>query len=213
MTLWLTRIHLNTRDRVVARDLSDSVRLHQRLMKLMPDGLGDQPRLQTGMLYRLDQTRTGIQLLVQSNHHPEIADLPTGYGDTATRDLEPMLATLDTGNTVHYRLTGNTCKRLGRTADRPGKLVALHGEKAQDWWLSKARSAGLTLTTVTTTPMRTLTGRRPEANPRDRIQHAVARFDGVATVTDPDLLRQAIRDGIGRGKAHGCGLLSLAVAR
>lgn len=44
------------------------------------------------------------------------------------------------------------------------------------------------------------------------IRLAVVRFDGIATVTDAGLARQAVLEGIGRGKSYGCGLLSLAPA-
>jgi len=40
-----------------------------------------------------------------------------------------------------------------------------------------------------------------------------AMFEGVLTCTDAELLRQAVVNGIGRGKAFGMGLLSLAVIR
>nr|WSS73736.1 type I-E CRISPR-associated protein Cas6/Cse3/CasE [Streptomyces sp. NBC_01175] len=35
-------------------------------------------------------------------------------------------------------------------------------------------------------------------------------FDGRLEVTDPELLRRALRQGIGKAKAYGCGLLTLA---
>jgi CRISPR system Cascade subunit CasE len=38
-------------------------------------------------------------------------------------------------------------------------------------------------------------------------------FEGLLEVTDPDNLRLAIREGIGPGKAIGCGLLSVAPLR
>ncbi|GAB7100777.1 hypothetical protein JCM3263A_22520 [Thermobifida fusca] len=35
-------------------------------------------------------------------------------------------------------------------------------------------------------------------------------FDGRLEVTDPDALRRALISGIGRAKAYGCGLMTLA---
>ncbi|MEV5086000.1 type I-E CRISPR-associated protein Cas6/Cse3/CasE, partial [Streptomyces sp. NPDC056159] len=35
-------------------------------------------------------------------------------------------------------------------------------------------------------------------------------FDGRLEVTDPQLLRRALTQGIGKAKAYGCGLLTLA---
>jgi CRISPR system Cascade subunit CasE len=39
---------------------------------------------------------------------------------------------------------------------------------------------------------------------------STARFDGVLEITDVDALRHALCRGVGRGKAYGCGLLTLA---
>ena len=43
-----------------------------------------------------------------------------------------------------------------------------------------------------------------------RVTLALATFEGVLEVTDPDALRHGLVHGIGRGKAYGCGLMTLA---
>lgn len=207
MTTWLTRILLDPRHAAVRRDLSDAIRLHQRAMSLMPDGLGDQARQQTGLLYRLDESRTGTHLLIQSSREPAFGKLPAGYGTVAVRDIDPLLDALDKGVAVHYRLAANASKRLGRNAEHPGKIVALRGEAAEQWWALRAEQYGLAMRTITTLSQADATGRRDGHKP---VKHAITRFDGQAVVADPDALRRAIRDGIGRGKSYGCGLLSLA---
>jgi len=35
-------------------------------------------------------------------------------------------------------------------------------------------------------------------------------YDGLLEVTDPDALRRTLTRGLGRAKAYGCGLLTLA---
>ncbi|MFI2633005.1 type I-E CRISPR-associated protein Cas6/Cse3/CasE [Streptomyces collinus] len=44
------------------------------------------------------------------------------------------------------------------------------------------------------------------------MRHSLLRYDGTATVTDPDTLTAAMVHGVGRGKPYGAGLLSLAPA-
>jgi CRISPR system Cascade subunit CasE len=209
MTLWLTRILPDTRHAGVNRDLADAVRLHQRIMSLVPDGLGAQARREGGVLYRYETTRSGPQLLIQTSIRPTPDRLPNGYGTIAVRDLSPLLSALDKGTAVHYRIAANASKRLGRTADHPGKIAALRGAAAEHWWTQRAERCGLALRTLTATTMTDATGR---SDGRGAIKHAVTRFDGLAIVTDPDLLRTAVAEGIGRGKSYGCGLLSLALA-
>lgn len=43
-----------------------------------------------------------------------------------------------------------------------------------------------------------------------RVTLGIATFEGVLEVTDPDVLRRVLTHGIGRGKAYGCGLITLA---
>ncbi len=47
-------------------------------------------------------------------------------------------------------------------------------------------------------------------NKRLQVTLSTAQFDGVLTVVDADRLREALTAGIGRGKAYGCGLMTLA---
>lgn len=46
----------------------------------------------------------------------------------------------------------------------------------------------------------------------DLVRLSIATFEGVLEVSDPQALRYAVVNGIGRGKAYGCGLLTLARA-
>ncbi|GAA1924418.1 type I-E CRISPR-associated protein Cas6/Cse3/CasE [Streptomyces sodiiphilus] len=53
---------------------------------------------------------------------------------------------------------------------------------------------------------------RPQARKRNRVTMVTATFDGLLEVTDPDALRHTLTTGVGRGKAYGCGLMTLAPA-
>lgn len=76
---------------------------------------------------------------------------------------------------------------------------------AEEWWKAKAEAAGLILRTLISSSMPDIRGVGEDA-----VQHAATRCDGVAVIKDAELVRAAVRAGIGRGKAYGCGLLSLA---
>ncbi len=209
MSAWLIRITPDTRSRHVRRDLGDAVALHQRVMTLVPDSLGADARSLAGVLFRVEETRSGVQILAQSQLEPQTDRLPAGYGRVAARDLMPLLDRLRPGTAVHYRLTANPSKRLGRTAEHAGKIVALRGAQSDMWWAERAAGCGLALRTTTAFPLDDITGHRGGA----RIRHALTRYDGIAVVTDPDALRRAVLDGVGRGKSYGAGLLSLAPLR
>lgn len=208
----IARIRLNPHSRDVQRDLRDATQLHRTVMRMVPDGLGDAPRQRAGLLYRLDETDTSSTLLVQATVL-DPARLPTGYGQAEVKSLAPMFTALRKGLGVRFRIVLNPVKRERLTLEEKGKrgrIVPLSGADADQWWLRRATEAGLDLHVLTPT---TLEPVRPRGRDAPRMRHSLLRYDGTATVTDPDAVRAAVVHGIGRGKPYGAGLLSLAPAR
>ncbi|MBM9624692.1 type I-E CRISPR-associated protein Cas6/Cse3/CasE [Streptomyces zhihengii] len=207
----LARIHLNPHSRDVQRDLQDATQMHRTVMRMVPDHLGDSPRLQAGLLYRLDETDTASTLLVQATQlNPQ--RLPTGYGTADLKSLGPMFTALRTGLAVRYRIVVNPAKRERLPTQHKGqrgRIVPLTGPDADQWWHRRSTEAGITLHTLTPTSTEPVRPRTPSTS---RMRHSLLRYDGTATVTDPDALRNAILHGIGRAKPYGAGLLSLAPA-
>ncbi|WP_424534222.1 type I-E CRISPR-associated protein Cas6/Cse3/CasE [Sphaerisporangium viridialbum] len=205
MTAWLVRILPDLRRRDVNNDLADPDRLHKRMMMLVPDDMGDRARAQTGVLFRLEDIRNGVQLLVQTTMKPDLSRLPDGYGELALRELDALLGRLKPGTPVHYRIAANPSKRLGKNAGpQAGKIQALRGPAAEEWWVSRATAHGLAVSTVVSQSQR-------DIRAKGSVRHAVVRFDGSAVVTNPEAVQAAVLQGIGRGKTYGCGLLSLAL--
>lgn len=207
----LARIRLNAHSRAVQRDLRDATQMHRTVMRLVPDNLGDSPRLKAGLLYRLEETDTSSTLLVQAAHlDPTL--LPADYGHTEIKNLTPMFSALRKDLAVRYRIVLNPAKRERLPLDQKnkrGKIIPLSGQDADQWWLRRATDAGLHLHVLTPT---NLTPVRPQGHQAPPMRHSLIRYDGTATVTDPDALTQALLNGIGRGKPYGAGLLSLAPA-
>lgn len=221
MTVWLTRIVPDLRSADARHDLQGAaggINLHRRLMSLFPDGLGDTARAQLGALFRTEDTPTGPHVLLQSTHEPDITRLPDSYGTAISRPLDPLLDALRSGLTVRYRCVASPVRKPGATTratyDLPA-VVALHGAAADEWWIQQAESCGLKPLGLQSLPLDAVRGRRGRqgAAAEQRVRHARTRFDGTAAIIDPDRLRTKITEGIGRGKAYGCGLLSIAPAR
>ncbi|CAL2073534.1 Type I-E CRISPR-associated protein Cas6/Cse3/CasE [Streptomyces murinus] len=207
----LARIRLNPYSREVQRDLRDATHMHKTLMRMVPDGLGDSPRQQAGLLYRVDESDTASTLLVQAAGL-DPARLPAGYGHADIKSLSPMFTALCKGLGVRYRIVLNPTKRARLPLDakgQRGRIVPLSGPDADQWWLRRATDAGLQLHVITPTNFAAARSRKEEER---GIRHSLVRYDGTATVTDPDALRDAVLAGIGRGKPYGAGLLSLAPA-
>ncbi|TNY35117.1 type I-E CRISPR-associated protein Cas6/Cse3/CasE [Thermomonospora catenispora] len=209
--LWITQIIPDPRDRAALDDLRDVVRLHRRIMSLFPDGLGPDARRRAAVLFRLETRPAGAMILMQSAIEPALEKLPASYGTARCKSLNPLLSRLHEGANVHYRIVANATRKLGRntTAGRPKQVVPLQGAEADEWWRRQADTAGLVLRSLHSRRLDDGTGRRPD---NSRVTHARTQFDGTATVTDPKALIDRICTGIGRGKAYGCGLLTIAPA-
>jgi CRISPR system Cascade subunit CasE len=207
---FLARIRPNPHSRDVQRDLRYAAEMHKTLMRMVPDQLGEAPRQQAGLLYRVDESDRDTVLLVQSATLLASDRLPPGYGSTEIKDLGPMFAALRKDLAVRYRITVSPVRRERLPLDRKGergRVLPLHGPEADEWWTRKAAGAGLHLLTA-------VPASAPKAisRPKDPrfVKHTLVRYDGTATVTDPDALAHAVLSGIGRGKSYGAGLLTLA---
>ncbi|ARQ69190.1 type I-E CRISPR-associated protein Cas6/Cse3/CasE [Streptomyces marincola] len=220
MTVWLSRLALNPRSRAVRDDLSGSraaINLHRRVMSLFPDTEAEDARASFGVLFRAEDTPQGYALLVQSIHAPDPARLPEGYGALRSRSLDPLLDALKPGRRIRYRCVANAVRRPGATTRELYDLravVPLRGRTADEWWQRQASGAGMELESVLSQPVDTVRGLRGTEGKaaKQHMRHDRTRFDGVATVTDADLLRERIITGVGRAKSYGCGLLTVAPA-
>jgi CRISPR system Cascade subunit CasE len=205
MTAWLTQITPDFRHAQARRDLRDAVLMHKRVMTLVPAGLGDQARQQAGVLYRIEESHNDARVLVQTMLRPDLGRLPAGYGTAESRDLGPLLGWLREGAVIRYRLTANTCLRKSHSK----KVVPLRGADAEKWWLDRVPGCGLELLSLMSRSPGDAVG---GDDPKCPVRHALTQFDGTATITDASALVNAITTGVGRGKSHGCGLLSIAPA-
>lgn len=210
----LTQIKVNPRSRHAQRDLGDSHGMHQRVMRLLPDGAGvEDLRARTSTLHRLDRFPDGsIHLLVQSGLDTLAVDtLPEGYAITAPRtiSLDPFHASLSVGERVRYAITVNPTKSIS-TPERGArsKRITLTGyDDVHQWWARKAEAAGVELVGLPRIdPAIQPTGTRQGQS----VRHRAFRIEGVARVGQPDLLRAALVSGIGRGRAYGLGLMTVA---
>ncbi|MEU1736302.1 type I-E CRISPR-associated protein Cas6/Cse3/CasE [Streptosporangium sp. NPDC020145] len=236
--MYLTRFRLNTA-RIGARKLLASPqRLHAAVMSSFAKvpQVGEGPRV----LWRLDRGGAAETFLyIASPGEPDLTHLveQAGWPQTGrwdTRDYESFLARLAKGDQWAFRLTANPVHSIRRSSEEPTKVTAHVGRRHQSGWLlTHQEKAGFRV--IETSQERRLLpedeqyaltpkGDRYElvvhdqrqlsftkAGQRKPVTLTAVTFDGRLEVTDPDALRRTLTHGLGRAKAYGCGLMTLAV--
>ncbi|ACK70863.1 CRISPR-associated protein, Cse3 family [Gloeothece citriformis PCC 7424] len=214
--MYLSKIELNIRSSAVSTDLSDCHKLHQRVMQGFPNENNPEYRSEAKILYRLE----GSILFVQSKNKPDWTQLPKGY--TAEEITEMDYEKIKKGDYLYFRLLGNPVQQTTklRTDDSGNIIMKNNSEKPQkktvrrflsnkdaqiQWLMNHLKGTILQECYVSAS-----SDIRGQCKQSKRIFLKTVLFDGVLQVTDSESFIKALREGIGRGRSYGCGLLSIA---
>ncbi len=240
--VYLSRLVLNPESPQVRSELVEPYEMHRTLMRAFPE-TGEKARERFGVLFRAEaeEARGRPFVLVQSLYEPDwhfLGAVP-GYLDVESvvrnpesKDIARALLQLRTGQVLRFRLRANPTKRVARDEKTGGamngKRVGLVREEAQLEWLNrKGQSGGFELVrksrvirgeqvqipAVQVTVEGKQGGCKKCGEEQQRMTHLAVLFDGLLRITDADIFRQTIIQGIGPAKAFGFGLLSIAPAR
>lgn len=227
--MFLTRIELDPSRRQARRYLGSPQVLHAVVLKAVGANNPTVPQEGAGrVLWRIDESSSATSLYLLTPGQPDcsqILDEAARHRTQArTLDYEPFLSKLSEDQIWAFRLAANPSRAIsqgmGKRGRRQGHVTI---EQQREWLLSRAsqygfqvlpadgapESVGSSLTVVRRT--RPVFGRsNPEQKRRDRVTINRTVFEGLLEVTDAAFLRSALISGIGRSKAYGCGLLTLA---
>ncbi len=210
--LYLTKLEPNLKLKSVRENLSDMNKLHKTLMSAFPN-LDGQGRLKTNLLFRIEPAG---EIISQSTMKPDWSNLSGSYA-VFEKIIDLELLSLVQGVILNFRLTANPVWR------RPGSKnpIPLRDEYSQEFvtkhkldkspptvsdWIKRKRSDDLgfeVITCSTTFPN--------IQNKKFKIGYCM--FDGQLRITNKQSFVKTLKEGIGREKAYGCGLLSIAPAR
>lgn len=228
LVVYLSRIEVNPFKRETMRALAELQRLHAAVMAGFP-GVSN-PDKGDRLLWRVDRLGDRTYVLVQSSRRPDLQHMVEQFGWPAsgqtwdTRDYEPFLARIRDHQHWRFRLRANPVTHSEKKEDVPpdaprGKVFA-HVTAAQQkkWLFDRSRRNGFRLSAAsdagTTSADFEVMQREVRLFRRgDKyVTIAMVAFEGVLIVENAGLLVDAMKKGIGRAKAYGCGLLTLAEA-
>jgi CRISPR system Cascade subunit CasE len=222
--MYLSRLVLNLRNREVRRDLGDCHALHRTLMSVWGQlGAGLEARRSVGLLYRIEAFGPGSlpTLLVQSSAQPLWAALETGYlaQPAVTKPMSALCDRLKVGSRLRFRLRANPTRCIREEREAGARRVELRRDDDRIAWLVRkgVDQHGFRILdsngqlAVRLGPVEKVKGSRPTpAGTTTVVTIGATLYDGTMEVTDLDRFRHALAEGIGRGRAYGCGLLSIA---
>lgn len=211
--MYLSRIALNEKRRDTMRALASPHLLHGAVEA----GL---PRERQRNLWRIDWLNGVCNLLVLSVQQPDLAHIAEQFGyppeehPWESKNYDPLLDRLAAGQAWQFRLCANPV-RSSREEGARGKVYAhVTQDQQRQWLLSRAESCGFRLEENAFDVMETKWLKFQKGiNKGCEVTLRTAIFEGILTITDPMLFRQTLVGGIGRAKAYGCGLLTIARIR
>lgn len=213
--MYLTRMQLDPTKRSTMRALAEPKLFHGAIERSFT---GERRR----NLWRIDALNGAQYLMLVSEEKPDLtaAAVQFGYPEGAvpweTRDYTPLLNRIQPGTKWHFRLTANPTKHApGHAATgRRGKVMPhVTAEHQQRWLQEKALQHGFTLREGEFLAVKNewYQFRKPKDGSRP-VSLLSVTFEGLLTVTDADLFRRTLTEGIGRGKAYGMGMLTVVRA-
>lgn len=164
-------------------------------------------------LWRVDELNGKKYLLVLSEEAPDLSHAAAQFSaegiNAETRDYDPLLRRCVTGTRWRFKLTVNPTYSIP-SRDGRGRVCAHTTTEHQRMWLMKqSEKHGFSLEEDAFD----VTGIKwysfGKGSSHRRISMLSVTYEGILTITDENLFRQMMTEGIGRGKAYGTGLMTL----
>lgn len=216
--MYLSRIPLNVKRRDTMRALASPHVLHGAVESGFPRSPGG---TRERVLWRVDYLEDTCFLLALSVERPDFQHIANHFGYPhreprwETKNYNLLLARLQSGQVWRFRLRANpvhsSCKEKDQTSGRGKVFAHVTQEQQKHWLLSRAQACGFSLDEnafdVAHTEWKKF---RKAKGCSHEVTLRTADFEGILTVSDAETFKYALLSGIGRAKAYGCGLLTIA---
>ncbi len=211
--IYFSKIRPDFRNHDARNAMSDAEKLHKLLMSAFPD-FGGNGREKTNLLFRVE---TDGYIIASSTVKPDWSFLGPGFMVESTNVLD-LSTTQFAGADFAFRLVANpTYKKSGSKNVVPLReyytqnfldkyKMAKNPPTVFEWMERKANNSGFQIRQLSAVGL----NYRPDGSSRRSINFKMYLFEGQLRVVDVPLFARTLKTGIGREKAFGCGLLSIA---
>jgi len=181
--------------------LYDSYSVHKAVVTLFEDIRNGDRKKSSGVLYADKGVRRGRRtILILSDRKPK----EPSSGGIAVRNLSDLYLGY---SAYSFELIINAVKRDSKT----GKIIPIKGRQSiADWFLKKCPSWGFFVPDSSFVVAGIEVDQFKKSNCHVTLQKV--KMTGLLEVEDHDIFVNSVYNGIGRGKAFGCGLLQIVPA-
>lgn len=190
--MYITQIELDTRNHQIFKKLRSLDDYHAYIESAFPAEqlLGMRKR----HLWRLD----GQTILLTSEDEPDKEALGK-YGKVAIKDYSKFVENISSTRPYQFKLVANPLQM-----DIKDRRIPCHGNSQRLEWLKKQGARyGFTIIQAQ------VVGYKENKIRKHHFTVKSVTFEGILQVTDIKKINQALRQGIGREKAYGCGMMTI----
>lgn len=203
--MYLTRIKLNVAKQKTLRFLA-SLQVAHATIEAMFDG-----QEKCRKLWRLDYFQGKPCILVLSPEKPDVTGMIHQVGFEGVpweiKDCSALLDHLQKGQLYHFRLTANPVHAVKKAGEKRGKVLPhVTAQQQKQWLLDKCSTYGFHVLEFEITER----GLKKFPHKGKHLTFSRVSYEGQLQITDAEIFKKSLIQGIGREKAYGCGLLTLA---
>lgn len=215
--MYLSRMYLNPQRRHCRALLANPEMMHAAVLSSFPPGTGVAPD-DGRVLWSIDRAGGKTALWMLSPTVPSFEHLQEQAGWSQqqtweTRDYAGLISQLMKGQQYAFRLVANPVHVVTENGVKK-RRAHQKTEYQLQWLLDRQEAMGVKFLSEEEAVAAAVTGSEHLVFDRRGRNVTLVRVDyrGLLEVTDRDRLEKTLISGIGKGKAYGCGLLTLAKA-
>lgn len=203
--LFVSALHLD-RAAVKALKITDAYSLHRVVYSLFPDVRSETEKrshIQSGIVYA-DQGGDfyGRKVLIVSDRLPA-TQVEGQYGEVISKPVPDSFLAYPC---YRFRVQVNPVrkdKQSGKRVAVKGRIAIAHWflQRASSCWGFEVEPQTLQIDAIDVLQFNDKAGRR--------VTLGKAHIQGLLTVTDPQQFHNSVKNGIGKGRAFGCGMLQI----
>ena len=212
--MYLSRLMLDTERRSTMRALASPQVLHAAVERSF---IGERQR----NLWRVDLLGDKCYLLILSTERPDFFNAEEQFGYQGSekswdiKEYDPLLARLQPGQVWRFRLRANPVRSSSKEKDKlsgRGKVFAhVTYEQQKLWLLTRSEECGLSVNVDSFDIVQTEWMKfQKSQNANHNVSIHAVTYEGILTIMDLERFKHSLTSGIGRAKAYGCGLLTIA---